>query len=164
MELADRLKAPIAHTSRAKDELEYSNPHNVGMTGIIGNEAGYHAILNCETLLLLGTSFAWRQFYPSHAKIIQVDLEPNNVGLRHPVSLGVVGDVKDTLQALLPRIEAREDSSFRDTYVERHQKAMKAQEGRAQPGPRPCRPKSGSRTHSKPVLPCRRTCRDIHGK
>jgi pyruvate dehydrogenase (quinone) len=136
VELANRLKAPIAHTSRGKDALEYDNPHNVGMTGVLGNEAGYHAILNCDTLLLLGTSFAWRQFYPSQAKIIQVDLESNNVGLRHPVSFGVVGDVKDTLQALIPRVEARENSIFRDTYVERHQKAMKAQEGRAQPGRR----------------------------
>lgn len=132
--LAERLKAPIAHTSRAKDFLEYDNPYNVGMTGIIGNEAGYHAILNCDTLLLLGTSFAWAQFYPKHANIIQVDNDPAKVGLRHPVTLGLVGNIKDTVEALLPRIAQREDSSFRDSYVARHAKALESWAGNAQPG------------------------------
>jgi pyruvate dehydrogenase (quinone) len=134
--LAARLKAPVAHTSRGKDALEYDNPYNVGMTGIIGNEAGYRAILDCDTLLLLGTSFAWRQFYPSRAKIIQIDDNPNNVGLRHPVTLGLVGDIKDTLQALLPRIAQRESSAFQERYVEKHRKAMMAWDERAQLGHR----------------------------
>jgi len=132
--LAERLKAPIAHTTRSKDILEYDNPHNVGMTGVIGNDSGYQAILNCDTLLLLGTSFAWAQFYPKHATIIQVDNDVANIGLRHPVSLGVVGNVKDTIAALLPLIPQRNDSSFRDTYVEKHAKSMEAQAHRAQPG------------------------------
>ena len=66
--LADRLKAPVAHTSRAKDFVEYDNPFNVGMTGVFGTAAGYHALIACDTLLLLGCDFAWRQFYPSHAE------------------------------------------------------------------------------------------------
>src|ERR1700690_4123970 len=136
VELAQRLKAPVAHTSRGKDVIEYDNPNNVGMTGVIGTESGYHAILNCDTLLLLGTDFAWRQFYPDHAKIIQVDIDSTHVGRRHPVELGVVGNIKDTLQALLPRLEQRKDAAFLDTYVERHKKALKAQAGRAVPGPR----------------------------
>src|ERR1700722_14961571 len=74
VQLAQRLQAPVAHTSRGKDVLEYDNPNNVGMTGVLGVESGYHAILNCDTLLLLGTNFAWSQFYPSRATIIQVDL------------------------------------------------------------------------------------------
>jgi pyruvate dehydrogenase (quinone) len=134
VELARRLKAPVAHTSRGKDQIEYDNPFNVGMTGVIGMESGYHAILNCDTLMLLGTDFAWRQFYPDHANIIQVDIDPTHVGRRHPVDIGVVGNIKDTLQALLPRIKQREDSTFLDTYVERHKKALKAQAGRAAPG------------------------------
>src|SRR5712664_2579107 len=134
VQLAERLKAPIAHTTRGKDALEYDNPHNIGMTGVIGMEAAYHCILSCDTLLLLGTDFAWRQFYPSHAKIIQVDIDPTHVGRRHPVTLGVVGSVKDTLQALLPRLAQREDSTFRDTYVERHEKDLDAQSTRATPG------------------------------
>jgi len=132
--LAERLQAPVAHTSRGKDALEHNNPHNVGMTGVIGMESGYHAILNCDTLLLLGTDFAWAQFYPKHATIIQVDIDPTHIGRRHPVDLGVVGNIKDTLQALLPRLEQRNDSAFRDTYVQRHAKALKAQAERAVPG------------------------------
>jgi pyruvate dehydrogenase (quinone) len=134
VQLAGRLQAPVAHTSRAKDALEYDNPHNVGMTGVIGMEAGYRAILNCDTLLLLGTNFAWQQFYPNHATIIQVDIDPTHVGRRHPVRLGVVGDTKDTIQALLPRLSQRTDSTFHDAYVQRHEKALKAQAARATPG------------------------------
>ena len=136
VELAKRLQAPVAHTSRGKDVLEYDNPNNVGMTGVLGLESGYHAVLNCDTLLLLGTNFAWSQFYPSRATIIQVDSDPMHIGQRHPVQLGVVGNIKDTLQALLPRVSQREDSSFRDAYVERHEKALKAQAARSTPGKR----------------------------
>jgi pyruvate dehydrogenase (quinone) len=134
VELAARLKAPVAHTSRAKDGIEYANPYNVGMTGVLGMESGYQAILDCDTLLLLGTNFAWRQFYPKHAKVIQVDIDPTHIGRRYPVTLGVVGAVKDTLKALLPRIKQREDSSFLDSYVERHRKSLAAQAKRATPG------------------------------
>jgi pyruvate dehydrogenase (quinone) len=134
VQLAERLHAPVAHTTRGKDSLEYDNPHNIGMTGLIGMEAAYHCVLGCDTLLLLGTDFAWRQFYPSHAKIIQVDIDPTHLGRRHPVTLGVVGTVRDTLQALLPRLPQREDSTFRDTYVERHKKDLEAQAKRATPG------------------------------
>jgi pyruvate dehydrogenase (quinone) len=134
MQLAERLMAPIAHTSRGKDAIEYDNPHNVGMTGVIGMESGYQCILNSDTLLLLGTDFAWRQFYPKHAQIIQIDADPTHLGRRHPVTLGVVGDIKDSIKALLPRLKQRTDSSFRDTYVERHKKALKAQTSRATPG------------------------------
>jgi pyruvate dehydrogenase (quinone) len=134
IQLADRLQAPIAHTSRGKDALEYDNPHNVGMTGVLGMESGYHAVLNCDTLLLLGTNFAWSQFYPKDATIIQVDLDPTRIGQRHPVDLGVVGNIKDTLQALLPRVIQRSPSSFHDSFVQRHEKALKAQSARATPG------------------------------
>lgn len=133
VQLAQRLQAPLAHTSRGKDALEYNNPHNVGMTGVIGMESGYHAILNCDTLILLGTDFAWAQFYPKQATIIQVDIDPTHIGRRHPVELGVVGNIKDTLQALLPRLTERSDSAFKDGYVQRHAKALKAQAGRAEP-------------------------------
>ncbi len=134
VQLAERLQAPVAHTSRGKDAIEPNNPHNVGMTGVIGMDSGYHAILNCDTLILLGTSFAWHQFYPKHATIIQVDNDPTHVGRRHPIELGVVGDIKDTLQALLPKLEPRHDSGFHDEYVGRHAKALKAQAERAKPG------------------------------
>ncbi|MGF7155976.1 pyruvate dehydrogenase (quinone) [Novosphingobium gossypii] len=125
--LAKALQAPIAHTSRAKDFLEYDNPYDVGMTGIFGGEAGYHALMDCDTLLLLGCDFAWRQFYPDKAKIIQVDLDGTHLGRRHPVDLGVVGDVRSTLRALLPRVTVRSDRSFLDDCLERRTKMQHKQ-------------------------------------
>jgi pyruvate dehydrogenase (quinone) len=116
------LKAPMAHTSRGKDFVEYDNPYNVGMTGIIGGGAGYHAILNCEVLLLLGADFAWTQFYPDQARIVQIDADPTHIGRRHPVEIGAVGDIKATLEALLPRLKQHQDDSFLATYAERFQR------------------------------------------
>ncbi len=82
------------------------------MTGILGNEAGYKAVLDCDTLLLLGADFAWRQFYPDKAKIVQIDLDPTHLGRRHHVTLGAVGDIKPTLRALLPLLEQKSDGTF----------------------------------------------------
>src|SRR3954471_2021045 len=107
---AARLKAPTAHTSRGKDFVEYDNPYNVGMTGIIGGAAGYHAVLDCDVLLLLGADFAWPQFYPNKARIIQIDEDATHIGRRHPVAVGAVGDVGATLEALLPRLSEHEDT------------------------------------------------------
>ena len=135
VQLAARLNAPVAHTSRGKDALEWDNPYNVGMTGVIGMEAGYRALLNCDTLVLLGTDFAWAQFYPRRAKIIQVDLDPTHVGRRHPVHLGVVGTIKDTIDALLPKLEQQESKSFLDEYVDLHNRSLKAQSRRSTAGP-----------------------------
>jgi pyruvate dehydrogenase (quinone) len=134
VQLAKRLQAPVAHTSRGTDAMGYDNPYDVGMTGVIGMESGYHAILNCDTLILLGTDFAWAQFYPKNATIVQVDREPTHIGRRHPVHLGLVGNIKETLQALLPRIAQRNDTAFSDEYVQRHTKALRAQAARAVPG------------------------------
>jgi pyruvate dehydrogenase (quinone) len=131
--LAEILKAPIAHTSRAKDSLSYDNPYNVGMTGLIGNEAAYHAVRGCDTLLLLGADFAWRQFYPDHARIVQIELEPTHLGRRHPVTRAVVGDIKHTLEALIPRLKEKSDTGFRDRAVERYHKAMTSQMEKAEP-------------------------------
>src|SRR6201987_4070311 len=121
---AARLKAPMAHTSRGKDFVEYDNPYNVGMTGIIGGPAGYHAILDCDVLLMLGADFAWTQFYPDSAKIIQIDADPTHIGRRHPVAIGAVGDIKTTLDALLPRLAQHDDNPFLTAHVERHRKAV----------------------------------------
>ena len=119
---AARLQAPMAHTSRGKDFLEHDNPYDVGMTGIIGGPAGYHAILECDVMLLLGTDFAWGQFYPDHATILQIDADPTHIGRRHPVTLGAVGDIKTTLDALLPRLKQHDDRSFLSAHVERFRK------------------------------------------
>lgn len=106
--LADCLQAPLVHTSRAKEFIEPNNPYNVGMTGILGNKAGMHAVGDCELLILLGCNFAYTQFYPDKAKIIQIDRDPTQLGLRHPVDIGLVGDVADTIDALLPRLKKRD--------------------------------------------------------
>lgn len=131
---ATRLKAPVAHTSRAKCFLEPGNPYNIGMTGILGNEAGYNAVLECDTLLLLGADFAWRQFYPDNAKIVQIDIDPTHLGRRHPITLGAVGDVRATLQALLPRLEDKDDASFQEKYIKRYADAMAAERKHLTPG------------------------------
>jgi pyruvate dehydrogenase (quinone) len=123
---ADRLKAPMAHTSRGKDFVAYDNPYNVGMTGMIGGAPGYHAVLNCDTLLQLGADFAWAQFYPDRAKIIQIDHDATHIGHRHPVTLGVVGNIKETLEALLPRLRQHDDNKFLAAYVKRHQKMLES--------------------------------------
>jgi pyruvate dehydrogenase (quinone) len=125
--LAAKLRAPVAHTSRAKDFIEHDNPYNVGMTGIFGSEAGYHALMECSTLVLLGCDFAWRQFYPSNATIIQIDIDGTHLGRRHPVNIGAVGDIAATLDVLLPLVEERSDRSFLDECLERHRLAVASQ-------------------------------------
>jgi pyruvate dehydrogenase (quinone) len=132
---AARLKAPMAHTSRGKDFVEHDNPYNVGMTGMIGEAAGYHAILSCDTLLLLGANFAWPQFYPADATIVQIDVDPTHIGKRHPVAFGAVGDVKDTLDALLPRLTQREDNQFLAAHARRHHEEVEAANAERPSGP-----------------------------
>jgi len=104
MAVADRLKAPIVHALGGKEYVEWDNPYDVGMTGLIGFSSGYYAMLDCDVLLMLGTDFPYRQFYPrgNGVKIAQVDLRAENIGRRASVDLGLVGDVKATLGALLP--------------------------------------------------------------
>ncbi|WP_243050315.1 thiamine pyrophosphate-dependent enzyme [Dyella sp. RRB7] len=133
--VAERLNAPVAHTSRAKSALEHDNPYNVGMTGILGNKAGYDAVLECDTLLVLGADFAWRQFYPDHAKIIQIDIKATHIGRRHHVTFGAVGDIKTTLRALLPLLDANPDASFLQNALKKHESAMADWKKHLKPGP-----------------------------
>lgn len=109
--LADRLAAPIVHTLRSKHFVEHDNPYDVGMTGLLGFASGYRAMENCDTLLMLGTDFPYRPFLPEKATVIQVDLRGEHLGRRVPVSLGLVGDVGPTIDALLPLLEATSDRS-----------------------------------------------------
>ena len=116
--LAERLKAPVVHTSRAKEFLEPDNPYNVGMTGIIGNRAGMEAIERADLLLCLGTDFAWTQYYPEKTHIVQIDSDPTHLGRRHPVHLGLVGDVGPTIDALLLQLDEREERAHLDQALE----------------------------------------------
>src|ERR1700676_4435648 len=109
--LGERLKAPMVHALRGKEHVEWENPYDVGMTGLIGFASGYYAMRDCEILLMLGTDFPYRQFYPEGgaAQIAQIDLRAEQIGRRAPVDLGIVGDVRATLEALLPLLTERRD-------------------------------------------------------
>jgi pyruvate dehydrogenase (quinone) len=113
----------MVHALRGKEHVEWDNPFDVGMTGLIGFSSGYYAMLDCDVLLMLGTDFPYRQFYPhgSGVRIAQVDVRGENIGRRTPVELGIVGDVRATLEALLPLLEPKSDDSHlalaREHYV-----------------------------------------------
>jgi pyruvate dehydrogenase (quinone) len=136
LELGERLKAPMVHAMRGKEHVEWDNPYDVGMTGLIGFSSGYYAMLDCDVLLMLGTNFPYRQFYPqgSGVRIAQVDIRAENIGRRVPVDLGVVGDVKATLSALLPRLKQKWDGSHLAQAREHYTKARKALDELAAPG------------------------------
>jgi pyruvate dehydrogenase (quinone) len=111
--LGERLRAPIVHALRGKEHVEWDNPYDVGMTGLIGFSSGYYAMLDCDVLLMLGTDFPYRQFYPQGggARIAQVDIRSENIGRRAPVDLGIVGDVGATIRELLPLLQQKRDGA-----------------------------------------------------
>ena len=130
----DTVKAPMAHTSRAKDYLEPDNPFNVGMTGVFGSKAGFHTVTSCDTLILLGCDFAWRQFYPKDARVIQIDIDATHLGRRHPVEIGAVGDICATLDALQSRLKPHPDRAYLDECLELFREALADLEHQARPG------------------------------
>ena len=134
--LGQRLKAPIVHALRGKEYVEWDNPYDVGMTGLIGFSSGYYAMLDCDVLLMLGTDFPYRQFYPqgSGVRIAQVDLRAEQIGRRAPVDLGVVGDAKATLTALLPLLQQKSNSVHLAQAREHYARARKALDDLAAPG------------------------------
>ncbi len=142
MQLAERLAAPIVHAYGGKEHVEWDNPFDVGMTGLIGFSSGYHAMEECDTLLMLGTDFPYRQFYPEGATIAQVDLRPENLGRRCPISLGLVGDVGATIEALLPRLRPHPDRAHLASCLARYATARKGLDDLAtgEPGRRPIHP------------------------
>src|SRR5580698_4078654 len=125
--LADRLKSPIVHAFRGKEHIEWENPFDVGMTGLIGFSSGYYAMMDCDVLLMLGTDFPYRQFYPRGVgvRIAQVDVRPENIGRRVAVDLGVVGDVRATLDALTPLINENRSHAHLDQATQHYRKARK---------------------------------------
>jgi pyruvate dehydrogenase (quinone) len=107
--LAATLKAPIVHALRGKEFIEYRNPYDVGMTGLLGFSSGYHAMMACDLLLMIGTDFPYQQFFPKDATIVQIDVRGEQLGRRTKVDYGFVGNAKATLQALLPRLNQQSD-------------------------------------------------------
>jgi pyruvate dehydrogenase (quinone) len=110
--LADALQSPVVHAMRGKEHVEWDNPFDVGMTGLIGFSSGYYAMLSCDTLLMLGTDFPYRNFYPTEAKVAQIDIRPEALGRRTPLDLALVGDLRATIKALLPRLKRGKDGGF----------------------------------------------------
>ena len=124
--LGDKLKSPMVHALKGKEYVAWDNPYDVGMTGLIGYSSGYYAMNDCDALLMLGTDFPYRQFYPQGAaRIAQIDIRPEQLGRRAPVNLGLVGDVGATLDALLPLLREKHDRRRLDQAVEHYKKIRK---------------------------------------
>lgn len=126
IELASTLQAPVVHALRGKEFIEYDNPFDVGMTGLLGFASGYKAIKEADTLLMLGTDFPYQQFYPEAATVIQVDIRGRNLGRRTPIDLGLRGSVADTLAALQPLLRPKADREHLDRSL-RHYRKTRAQ-------------------------------------
>jgi pyruvate dehydrogenase (quinone) len=139
---ASLLKAPIVHALRGKEFIEYDNPNDVGMTGLLGFSSGYYAMMNCDVLLMLGTDFPYPQFFPTNAKIIQVDNRGEQIGRRTRVDLGLIGNVKDTLESLLPLLQEKSDRNHLDTCINHYKRARKGLDDLAvgEPGRTPIHP------------------------
>jgi len=110
--LAEKLKAPVAYSYKAKMAIQYDNPYEVGLTGLLGIPSAYHSMHECELLLLLGTDFPYTPFMPVKNIIVQIDIKPENLGRRAKLEMGLCGDVNNSLQALLPLLYVKDDSAF----------------------------------------------------
>jgi pyruvate dehydrogenase (quinone) len=142
MDVAGKLQAPIVHAMRGKECIEYDNPFDVGMTGLLGFASGYYAMMSCETLLMLGTDFPYQQFYPEQATIVQIDLRGEQIGRRTKVDVGLVGDVKTTLAALSPRLTQKRDDRHLKAALQVYQRARQGLDALAtgEPGRTPIHP------------------------
>ena len=125
LKLGGALKAPMVHALRGKEYVEYDNAYDVGMTGLIGFSSGYYAMAGCDLLLMLGTDFPYRQFYPTDATIVQIDIRGEKLGNRTPLTMGLVGDVQSTIAALLPRLRDKSDRTFLDKALSHYRAARK---------------------------------------
>ena len=125
IELAGKLRAPIVHAMRGKEFIEYDNPFDVGMTGLLGFSSGYHAMMNCDMLLMVGTDFPYQQFFPEHATIAQIDLRGEQLGRRTKLDYGLVGDTRTTLRALLPQVVQHPNDGHLKASLQHYRDARK---------------------------------------
>jgi pyruvate dehydrogenase (quinone) len=121
LQVAEALQAPVVHALRGKEFVEPQNPYDVGLSGLLGMPAGYHALMDAEAVLMLGTDFPYRQFYPENARVVQVDNRPQHIGRRTRVEIGLGGDVAATLRLLLPLLSRKTDSAHLQAARQRHQ-------------------------------------------
>ena len=142
IQVAGLLQAPIVHAMRGKEFIEYNNPYDVGMTGLLGFSSGYHAMMDSDLLLMLGTDFPYQQFYPPHAYIIQVDIRGEQIGRRTKVDLGLVGDVYETLVAVRPLLNQKRDKGHLRASLDHYKKSRKDLDSYAvgEPGRTPIHP------------------------
>ncbi|MBL3687632.1 ubiquinone-dependent pyruvate dehydrogenase [Leucobacter zeae] len=134
--LADQLAAPVVHALRGKEHIEYDNPFDVGMTGLLGFASGYRAMEQADAILMLGTDFPYQQFFPEKAVKIQVDIRGENLGRRTPLDLGLVGDAGETAAALVPLLKHRRSRSHLDNSLEHYRKTRKRLDELATPAGR----------------------------
>ncbi|WP_127540068.1 ubiquinone-dependent pyruvate dehydrogenase [Paenibacillus illinoisensis] len=142
MQLCDRLKSPMVIALRGKEYLEYDNPYSVGLTGLIGYSSGYHAMMDCDVLLMLGTDFPYRQFYPEDAIVLQVDIQSSHLGRRTKLDYGLCGDVKSTIEALMPLLTHEHHDKHLRKSVDHYLKVRKELDELAvgKPGKKPIHP------------------------
>jgi pyruvate dehydrogenase (quinone) len=135
IELARLLKSPIVHAFRGKEHIEYDNPYDVGMTGFVGFTSGYDAMMSCDMLLMLGTDFPYRQFFPNHARAAQIDIRPEALGNRCPLELGILGSIKESLELLLPAVDEKSDRRHLDRALNDYRKTRQNLDALAESGP-----------------------------
>jgi pyruvate dehydrogenase (quinone) len=144
IELAGRLNAPIVHAMRGKEYIEYNNPFDVGMTGLLGFSSGYHAMMACDTLLMIGTDFPYQQFFPQDATIIQIDIRGEQLGRRTKVDHALIGDAKLTMRALIGKLQQSPTDKHLKQALDHYKKARKSLDELAAPDP-------GKRSHPQYV-------------
>lgn len=125
IQLAEKLKAPVAYSYKAKMAIQHNNPYEVGLTGLLGIPSAYHSMHDSDLLVLLGTDFPYTTFMPVNNKIVQIDLKPETLGRRAKLELGLCGDVKNTLQSLMPMIEMKEDATFLNLQLKFYKEVKK---------------------------------------
>ncbi|RFM27855.1 ubiquinone-dependent pyruvate dehydrogenase [Deminuibacter soli] len=129
--LGERIQSPMVHALRGKEHVEYNNPFDVGMTGLIGFASGYYAMEESDVLVMLGTDFPYKDFFPSKAKIVQIDIRPERLGRRCKLHMGLLGDVRETLIALLPLLEQKSEGEHLGKCQNRYEKSRKALDAHA---------------------------------
>src|SRR6266567_2480751 len=151
IQLAGKLNAPIVHAMRGKEFIEYDNPFDVGMTGLLGFTSGHFAMMNCDLLLMIGTDFPYQQFFPKDATVVQIDLRGEQLGRRTKVDFGFVGETKATLRALLPHLNQNQFESHLKESLEHYQKTRKGLDdiATANSGKRPIHPQYVARVLDK---------------
>ena len=146
--LAEALHAPITHALRGKEHIEFDNPFDVGMSGLLGFSSGYAAMKHADVLVILGSDFPYPQFFPKDAKVIQVDSRGEQIGRRTHVDVGLIGTVGSTIRALLPLLQAKSDDDYLKKAQDHYASARKGLDdlATADTGDGPLRPEFVTRT------------------